>query len=461
MKVYNTIKRQKEEFKTIEEGKVRMYVCGPTVYDYIHIGNARPLVFFDTVRRYLEYKGYEVKFVMNFTDIDDKIINRAIEEDVDYKEITEKYIKAFKENALALNVDDKKITHTKATEYIGKMIKFIKELEAMGAAYDTKDTVFFSIDKARDYGKLSGKNLDDLIAGSRVDLNLDKKSPMDFALWKKKKLDKEPSWNSPWGQGRPGWHIECSVMAKDSLGETIDIHGGGEDLQFPHHENEIAQSETLHEHPFANYWMHNAMITIDSEKMSKSKGNFFTLHDIEKEYELKVIRLWLISSHYRSPLDFSDQSLNAFKASYERLQNTFNKLNGFEGLCKGEKDQVQKADDLLKSFEEAMDDDFNTSHALAYLFDLSKLINTDLSEDISQEYYQKLKNNFMLMSDILGLKYEEEKEELPKEIKDLIDQRTQARKDKNWALADQIRDKLREMNIEIKDTPQGVSWKRI
>lgn len=461
MKVYNTIKRQKEEFKTIEEGKVRMYVCGPTVYDYIHIGNARPLVFFDTVRRYLEYKGYEVKFVMNFTDVDDKIINRAIEEGVDYKEITEKYIKAFKENAQALNVDDKKITHTKATEYIGKMIKFIKELEAMGAAYDTKDTVFFSIDKAKDYGKLSGKNIDDLIAGSRVDLNLDKKSPMDFALWKKKKLDKEPSWNSPWGQGRPGWHIECSVMAKDSLGETIDIHGGGEDLQFPHHENEIAQSETLHDHPFANYWMHNAMITIDSEKMSKSKGNFFTLHDIEKEYDLKVIRLWLISSHYRSPLDFSDQSLNAFKASYERLQNTFNKLNGFEGLCKGEKDQVQKVDDLLKSFEEAMDDDFNTSHALAYLFDLSKLINTDLSEDISQEYYQKLKNNFMLMSDILGLKYEEEKEELPKKIKDLIDQRTQARKDKNWALADQIRDKLREMNIEIKDTPQGVSWKRI
>lgn len=461
MKVYNTLKRQKEEFKTIEEGKVRMYVCGPTVYDYIHIGNARPLVFFDTVRRYLEYKGYEVKFVMNFTDIDDKIINRAIEEDVDYKEITEKYIKAFKENAQALNVDDKKITHTKATEYIGKMIKFIKELEAMGAAYDTKDTVFFSIDKVKDYGKLSGKNIDDLIAGSRVDLNLDKKSPMDFALWKKKKLDKEPSWNSPWGQGRPGWHIECSVMAKDSLGETIDIHGGGEDLQFPHHENEIAQSETLHDHPFANYWMHNAMITIDSEKMSKSKGNFFTLHDIEKEYDLKVIRLWLISSHYRSPLDFSDQSLNAFKASYERLQNTFNKLNGFEGLCKGEKAQVQKVDDLLKSFEEAMDDDFNTSHALAYLFDLSKLINTDLSEDISQEYYQKLKNNFMLMSDILGLKYEEEKEELPEEIKDLIDQRTQARKDKNWALADQIRDKLREMNIEIKDTPQGISWKRI
>lgn len=461
MKIYNTLSRKKEDFKTIEDKKVRMYVCGPTVYDYIHIGNARPLVFFDTVRRYLEYKDYEVKFVMNFTDIDDKIINRAIEEDVDYKYLTDKYIKAFKENASALNVDDSKITHTKATEYIGKMIKFIKDLEAMGAAYDTKDTVFFSIDKAKDYGKLSRKNIDDLVAGSRVDLDLDKKNPMDFALWKKKKLDKEPAWNSPWGEGRPGWHIECSVMAKDSLGDTIDIHGGGEDLQFPHHENEIAQSETLHQHSFANYWMHNAMITIDSEKMSKSKGNFFTLHDIEKVYDLKVIRLWLISSHYRSPLDFSEDSLNAFRASYERLENTYNKLLAFKGLAKGDKDNSQKAGELLKFFEEAMDDDFNTSHALAYLFDLSKLINSDLSENISQEYYSSLESSFMAMSGILGLKYVKSEEELPSEAKELIEKRKQARKDKNWTLADQIRDELRKMNIEIKDTPQGTIWKRI
>lgn len=464
MKVYNTLTRQKEEFKTIEENKVRMYVCGPTVYNYIHIGNARPLVFFDTVRRYLEYKGYKVKFVMNFTDIDDKIINRAIEEDVDYKIITEKYIQAFKDNAKSLNVDDSKITHIKATDYVGKMIKFIKGLEEIGAAYDTQDTVFFSVEKAKDYGKLSKKNLDDLVAGARVDLNEHKKSPMDFALWKKKKLDKEPAWNSPWGLGRPGWHIECSVMAKDTLGDTIDIHGGGEDLQFPHHENEIAQSETLHKHTFANYWMHNSMITVNAEKMSKSKGNFFTLHDIEKYYDLKIIRMWLISSHYRSPLDFSTDSLDAIKNSYERLNNTFEKLESFkkEEFSMNENIEIQEQiKGLMKSFEEAMDDDFNTAHAMAYLFDLSKFINTNLSKESSRIDYELMLKSFLDMSDVLGLKFEIEDEELEAEVQALIEERNMARKEKNWARADEIRDKLKAMNIELKDTAQGVTWKKI
>lgn len=464
MKVYNTLTRQKEDFKTIEENKVRMYVCGPTVYNYIHIGNARPLVFFDTVRRYLEYKGYQVKFVMNFTDIDDKIINRAIEEGVDYKVITEKYIQAFKDNAKGLNVDDSKITHIKATDYIGKMINFIKGLEEKGAAYDTDDTVFFSVEKAKDYGKLSRKNIDDLVAGARVDLNEHKKNPMDFALWKKKKLDKEPAWNSPWGMGRPGWHIECSVMAKHSLGETIDIHGGGEDLQFPHHENEIAQSETLHNHAFANYWMHNSMITVDSEKMSKSKGNFFTLHDIEKHYDLRIIRMWLISSHYRSPLDFSTESLDAIKNSYERLNNTFEKLESFkhESFSQEKNDEIkEEINKLMKSFEEAMDDDFNTSHAMAFLFDLSKLINSKLSKEISKETYDLMAKTFSDMSDILGLKFEIKDDELESEVQALIEERNLARSEKNWAKADEIRDKLKAMSIELKDTAQGVVWKKI
>lgn len=464
MKIYNSLSRQKEEFKTIEPGKVRMYVCGPTVYNYIHIGNARPLVFFDTVRRYLEYKGYEVKFVMNITDIDDKIINRAIEEGVEYQVVAEKYEKAFKDNAAGLNVDDSKIIHPKATQHVGQMIKFIKELEEIGAAYDTKDTVFFSVEKAKDYGKLSGKKIEDLLAGARVNIDENKKSPVDFALWKKKKLEKEPAWNSPWGEGRPGWHIECSVMAKHNLGETIDIHGGGEDLQFPHHENEIAQSETLHQEHFANYWMHNAMLTLDEEKMSKSKGNFFTVHDIQEKYDLKVVRMWLLSSHYRSPLDFSEESLSAFKASHERLENTLEKLMSFEKVeLKDFEDtnldsQINK---LLQDFEEAMEDDFNTSHAMAYLFDLSKLINSNLNNETSRETYFKMKDTFNSMVEILGLKLEVVDQELDAEVSKLIEERAKARADKNWAKADEIRDKLKAMNIELKDTPQGVTWKKI
>ena len=462
MKIYNTLTRKKEDFKTIEENKVRMYVCGPTVYDYIHIGNARPLVFFDTVRRYLEHKGYEVNFVMNFTDIDDKIINRAIAENVDFREVSEKYIAAFKENTKSLNVDDSKITHPKATDYIGKMIAFIKGLEAKGAAYDTEDTVFFSVEKSKDYGKLSKKNIEDLQAGARVDLNDNKRNPMDFALWKKKKLDKEPAWNSPWGEGRPGWHIECSVMAKHSLGDTIDIHGGGEDLQFPHHENEIAQSESYHDHAFANYWMHNSMITINSEKMSKSKGNFFTLKDIEQKYDLKIIRLWLISSHYRSQLDFSEDSIIAIKNSYDRLQNSFEKLSSLIGT-----DDEVKIEDMdiingyLISFEAAMDDDFNTSHAMSYLFELAKYINTNINQDTASQTIKLAKETYMTMSDILGIEYKDFEIKLDEELMDLINQRQEARKNKDFAKADQIRDILKEKNIELKDTPRGVTWKLI
>ena len=464
MKIYNTLTRKKEDFQSIEEGKVKMYVCGPTVYDYIHIGNARPLVFFDTVRRYLEYKGYEVDFVMNFTDIDDKIINRAREEGVDFRDISEKFILAFKENAKALNVDDKKIKHTKATDYVGKMIAFIKELEKIGAAYETQDSVYFSVDKAENYGKLSRKNLDDLIAGARVNLEEDKQSPADFALWKKKKTEDEPAWNSPWGEGRPGWHVECSVMAKDTLGVTIDIHGGGEDLQFPHHENEIAQSETLHKHPMANYWMHNGMITVNNEKMSKSLGNFFTLKDIEKEYDLKVIRLWLISSHYRSPLDFSRQSLDANKNAYTRLQNAYEKLENYD-LSQEDlelmPENLEKINKQVQQFEAAMDDDFNTSHALAYLFELVKIINQRLDEDISKEEYDAIKTAFFSMTEILGLTFDEIELTLSDDLLALIEKRNQARKNKDWALADQIRDQLLSQGIVLKDTAQGVSWHRV
>ena len=460
MKIYNTLTRKKEEFKTIEENKVRMYVCGPTVYDYIHIGNARPLVFFDTVRRYLEYKGYDVNFVMNFTDIDDKTINRAIEEDVDFTEVSEKYIEAFKDSAKKLKVDDSKIIHPKATDFIGKMIAFIKELEKKDCAYDTEDTVYFSVNESKDYGKLSKKNLDDLVAGSRVELADNKKNPMDFALWKKKKLDKEPAWNSPWGPGRPGWHIECSVMAKHTLGDIIDIHGGGEDLQFPHHENEIAQSEAYHNHAFANYWMHNSMITINSEKMSKSLGNFFSLVDIEKEYDLQIVRMWLISSHYRSPLDFSRESLDAIKNSYNRLQNTFDKINQTkaQGSDNEGQEQIKEA---LKNFELAMDDDFNTSLAMSYLFETSKIINTRLTNESSKEYKDYVKKVFMTMSEILGIYYTETKLELDEDLQELIDRRNQARADKNYALADELREELRKRNIEIKDTKDGVTWKYI
>lgn len=462
MKIYNTLTREKEDFKTIEDNKVKMYVCGPTVYNYIHIGNARPVVFFDTIRRYLEYKGYKVEFVMNFTDVDDKIINKAIDEGVDFKEISEKYTQIFKKNISDLNVDDSKIIHPKATEFIGPMIKFIKELEKIDAAYDTEDTVYFSVDKAKNYGKLSKKNIDDLIAGARVEIGQNKKNPMDFALWKKKKFENEPSWNSPWGEGRPGWHIECSVMAKSKLGETIDIHGGGEDLQFPHHENEIAQSETLHNHPFANYWMHNAMITINHTKMSKSLNNFFTINDIQKKYDLKYVRMWLLSSHYRSPIDFSEENILAIKNSYERLYNSY------ENMQRLKKSTISKSltksleiDKFMNDFDNAMDDDFNTSKAMSYIFELSKYFNTNFDENSSLEDVEYIIFTFKNMVDILGLDFEIKDEELEYEIQNLILERNEARKNKDFKKSDEIRDYLKQKGIELKDTPNGVVWKKI
>ena len=463
MKIYNTLTRKKEEFKTIEKNKVKMYVCGPTVYNYIHIGNARPLVFFDTLRRYFEYKNYDVAFVMNITDIDDKIINRAIEENVDFREITKKYSKAFLDNAKSLNVDVDKIIKSKATDYIDEMITFIKELEDKDAAYDTETTVYFNIDSAKDYGKLSKKNIDDLKAGSRVEIDKSKRNPLDFALWKKQKNENEPAWDSPWGKGRPGWHIECSTMANNILGDTIDIHGGGEDLQFPHHENEIAQSETLHGEPFANYWMHNSMITVDKEKMSKSLGNFFTIHDIEKEYDLIIVRMWLISGHYRTPLDFSKENLDAIKNGYNRLQNSFEDLerNIDYSTNKSElnNEVKSKIDKFVVEFENAMDDDFNTSNALTSIYELARYINSNFNNESSIKDMIYAKEKFSILLDVLGISFV--KENLDEEIEMLIEERTNARKEKDFKKADEIRDKLHQMGIELKDTPTGVVWKRV
>lgn len=463
MKIYNTLTRKKEDFKTIEKNKVKMYVCGPTVYNYIHIGNARPLVFFDTVRRYLAYKGYEVDFVMNLTDIDDKIIDRAFEEDVDFREITEKYIGEFLKNAKDLNVEIEKMTFPQATDYIENMVNFISGLEKMDAAYDTETTVYFNVDKAKDYGKLSKKHLEDLNHGSRVDISEEKRNPMDFALWKKQKDPKEPAWDSPWGKGRPGWHIECSTMAKELLGENIDIHGGGEDLQFPHHENEIAQSESLHGHAFANYWMHNSMITVDKEKMSKSLGNFFTLHDIEREYDLEIIRLWLISSHYRTPLDFSRESLDAITNAYKRLKNTRQNIDRLIDLVDDKNDILSEdikegIDKIVADFEKSMDDDFNTANAIAALFELNKYINSNFDENSQKIDLAYAKEKYDDLLNVLGVKFKTEI--LDKDIEDLIEERTKARQNKDFARADEIRDLLQEKGIKLKDTPSGVVWSR-
>lgn len=467
MKIYNTLTRKKEEFKSIEKNKVKMYVCGPTVYNYIHIGNARPLVFFDTVRKYFEYKGYEVDFAMNLTDIDDKIIDKAFLEDVDYREITKTYIKAFLDNAKSLNVDVEKIIKPHATNYIDEMISFIEGLEDIDAAYDTSSSVYFNVSKADNYGKLSKKKLEDLEAGARVDIDLDKKNPMDFALWKKQKTKNEPAWDSPWGKGRPGWHIECSVMAKEVLGETIDIHGGGEDLEFPHHENEIAQSETLHGKPFANYWMHNSMITMNKEKMAKSKGNFFTIHDIEKEYDLNIVRMWLLSGHYRTQIDFSKENLDATKNGYNRLKNTFEDLeryinnnissdNNDNNLIKEIKSNI---DNFVNQFEEYMNDDFNTSNAISTLFDLSKYININMDEKTIISVLEYTINKFEMLINVLGLKFE--KELLDSDIEELINQRQEARSNKDYSKADEIRDLLLDKGIKLKDTATGVVWEKI
>lgn len=464
MKVYNTLTRTKEEFVPVEEGKVKMYVCGPTVYNYIHVGNARPMVVFDTLRRYFQYKGYDVTFVSNFTDIDDKIIAKAKEQDVDFTEITEKYIEAYLEDSRGLNFKEEDTLHPKATEYIDEMIEFVKGLEDLGAAYNVDGNVYFDISKAKNYGKLSKKNIDELQAGARIDIADEKKSPMDFALWKKRKEDSEPAWDSPWGMGRPGWHLECSVMSKSLLGDTMDIHAGGEDLEFPHHENEIAQSETLTGKPFAMNWMHNSMITVDNEKMSKSKGNFFTIKDIAKHYDLEVLRMWLISTHYRNPVNFSDEIMEQTKNGLDRIYNGKNNLKRFikasleKEIREDENSLKESVDGFRKSFETAMDDDLNTADGLTAIYELVRFSNANLSENNSKELLEYTLDTLMDLADVLGILYSRQEDTLDNEVERLIEERIMARKNKDYQRADEIRDRLDEMGIILKDTSTGVTW---
>ena len=462
MKLYNTLTRKKEEFIPIEKGKVGIYVCGPTVYDYIHVGNARPAVVFDTLRRFFIYKDYDVKYITNFTDIDDKIINRANEEGVSAKTIANKYIEAFIEDAKGLNLYEENTTHPRATEFVQPMIDFIQALIDKGAAYNVDGNVYFNIEAAKDYGKLSKKNIEDLISGARVEVSQEKKNPLDFALWKKAK-EGEPYWDSPWGKGRPGWHIECSVMAKTLLGDTIDIHAGGEDLQFPHHENEIAQSETLTGKPFANYWLHNGMLTIDNRKMSKSLGNFFTVREIGEEFDLEVLRFFLLSAHYRNPINFNREVMEQLENGLERLYNTKKNLEYLLDMAedsKVENGEINKINKFKDEFIKSMEDDLNTADAIASLFDISKYANTNFNEKTSKFVIQYTYNTFMELANILGLLYKEE-EILEEEILELIEKRTQARKEKNYQLADKIRDDLKYKGIILEDTQEGVKWKRI
>ena len=461
MKIYNTLTRKKEDFKPIQAGKALIYVCGPTVYNYIHIGNSRPMIVYDTLRRYLIYIGYDVKFVSNFTDIDDKIINRAKEENVPFTDITKKYIDAYLEDSYGLNLFESHTIHPKATECINEMIEFVKVLEEKDIAYNVDGNVYFDITKAKDYGKLSKKNIDDLRAGARIDISDEKKNPLDFALWKKRKDESEPAWESPWGMGRPGWHLECSVMAKKYLGDTIDIHAGGEDLQFPHHENEIAQSECCNGKVFANYWMHNGMINIDNVKMSKSKGNFFTIKDIQKEYDLEVIRLWILSTHYRNPLNFSREVMEQTKNGLERMYNGKEHLERLLEICEEREDgDISKLVELKKEFLDCMDDDLNTADAISKVYELIRYTNTfDENTDL-----KVVKGAVKLLSDfasVLGLLYKEEDDNLDEKVEKLIKEREEARKNKDFKRADEIRDALKEMNIELKDTRNGVIWKRV
>ena len=461
MKLYNTLTRKKEEFEPLQDKHVRMYNCGPTVYNYIHVGNARPMVVFDSLRRYFIYKGWDVDFVVNFTDIDDKIIKKANEEGLEAKEIAERYIEEFKKDAQGLNLYEYKTINPRATEYMDEIIHFIKDLVDKGAAYELDGDVYFDITKAKDYGKLSGKNLDELQSGARIDVNEKKKNPGDFALWKKKK-EGEPAWESPWSQGRPGWHIECSVMAKTLLGKTIDIHTGGEDLEFPHHENEIAQSEAHNGQDFARFWLHNGMITVDHEKMSKSKGNFFTVRDISKEYDLEVLRIFLISSHYRNPINFSKEVMDQNKNALERLYNTKDRLEGAMKAAKAgsDPDFDQDIQQLKEEFCQAMEDDMNTADALSRLFDLSKRINQGINEEIGLESLEGAQETYLSLAKVLGLLYKEE-DQAEEEVLELIKEREEARKNKDFARADALRDQLLEMGIAIEDSRDGTKWKRI
>ena len=468
MKLFNTLTKRKEEFVPLEEGKVKMYVCGPTVYNLIHIGNARPMIVFDTVRRYMEYKGYEVNFVSNFTDVDDKIIKKAIEEGVSAEEISSRYIAECKKDMEGMNVKPA-TTHPLATQEIDGMIEMIQTLVDKGYAYAAKDgTVYFRVKKFKEYGKLSHKNLDDLQSGFRslqVSGEEGKEDPTDFVLWKPKK-EGEPFWTSPWCDGRPGWHIECSVMSKKYLGEEIDIHAGGEDLVFPHHENEIAQSECCNGKPFARYWLHNAFLNIDNRKMSKSLGNFRTVREISEQYDLQVLRFFMLNAHYRSPLNFSADLMEASKNALERITEGAGRLKdrkenaAVSELLEEEKALLTEAEGFTAKFEASMEDDFNTADALAAIFELVKFANTNVTEKSSAAFADALLSQLVKLADVLGLKVIKKEEILDKEIEALIEERQEARKAKNFARADEIRDELLEKGIILKDTREGVKWKR-
>ena len=467
MKLYNTMTRKKEEFVPLEEGKVKMYVCGPTVYNFIHIGNARPMIVFDTVRRYFEYKGYEVNFVSNFTDVDDKIIKKALEEGVTADEIAARYIAECKKDMEDLNIKPA-TANPLATQEIGGMIEMIRELIEKGHAYEKNGTVYFRTRSFKDYGKLSHKNLDDLQSGGRellVSGQDEKEDPLDFVLWKPKK-DGEPFWDAPWSKGRPGWHIECSEMSRKYLGEQIDIHAGGEDLIFPHHENEIAQSEACNGKEFARYWMHNGFLNIDNKKMSKSLGNFRTVREIGEKYDLQVFRFFMLSAHYRSPLNFSAELMEAAKNGLERILTAAENLRFLSGnagdgaMTEEEKELFSRTEEYVADFERAMDDDFNTADAIAAVFDLVKYINTTADGSRSGEYLDSLYARLQTLTDVLGIIVDKEEEMLDADIEAMIEKRQAARKERNFALADQIRDELLAKGIILEDTREGVKWKK-
>lgn len=462
MKVYNTLTRKKEEFVPIDKNEVKIYVCGPTVYNFFHIGNARPFVVFDTLRRYLEYRGYNVKFVQNFTDVDDKIINRAKEEGITAPEVSEKYIQEYFKDAAALNVKPATV-HPRVSEHIPEIIDFVKTLVDKGFAYEVNGDVYFSTRKFPEYGKLSKQNIDDLEAGARIEVGDIKEDPLDFALWKARKTEDEIAWQSPWGMGRPGWHIECSAMSKKHLGDTIDIHAGGQDLQFPHHENEIAQSECCNGVPFAKYWMHNGYITIDNEKMSKSKGNFFTVRDILKDYSGEVMRFFLLSGHYRNPINFSDALMEQAKNGLARMQNAKDNLEYLKtagnlgDMTASELETLKQLGEYRTEYIEKMDDDLNTADAITAIFEMISAINTETRGGATRSFAAEALTALTELTDVLGLlQSKEETDAISDEVQALVDERQKARAEKNFARADEIRDILKEKGIVLKDTPQGV-----
>ena len=460
MKVYNTLTRKKEEFVPMDKDEVKVYVCGPTVYNFFHIGNARPFVVFDTLRRYLEYSGNKVKFVQNFTDVDDKIINKAREDGVTAGEVSEKYIEEYYKDAAALNVK-KATVHPKVTETMDEIIQFVSDLIDKGYAYERNGDVYYSTRKFKEYGKLSKQNIEDLESGARIEVDEAKDDPLDFALWKARKADDEIAWESPWGMGRPGWHIECSTMSRKYLGETIDIHAGGQDLIFPHHENEIAQSEAHNGKQFANYWMHNGYLTIDKEKMSKSKGNFFTVRDILKDYDGEVMRFFLLSGHYRNPINFSKELMDQAKNSLARMQNAKENLKHLaateEGQMSEEENKTYEGFDAHRQdFINAMDDDLNTADAISAVFELISDINVAVKDGCSKEFAEQALGVLQELADVLGILQDSGDEGIDDDIQALVDERQEARKNKNFARADEIRDMLAERGITLKDTPQGV-----